>query len=60
MLHMVRSTQKGVYGALFDALARAPLEGLLDESDAADAKRRADLELLQKLREARRALESLA
>ena len=59
MLHMVRHTQHGLYGALFDALSRCPPDGLLDEPEAIDVKRKADLELLAKLRAAKRALEGL-
>ena len=39
---------------------RHPPDGLLDEPPEVDAKRRADVELLAKLRAAKRALESLA
>ena len=39
--------------------ARLQAEGLLDEPPEMDMKRRADMELLAKLRSARRALESL-
>ena len=46
--------------ALFDALSRTPLEGLLDESEEVDVKRRADVQLLEKLRAAKRALEALS
>ena len=46
--------------ALFDALMRSPLEGLLDEPEEVDVKRKADIELLNKLRAAKRALEALA
>jgi len=60
MLHMVRQTQGAVYAALFETLGRAPSEGLLDEPMEVDVKRRADVELLAKLRAAKRALESLA
>ena len=60
MLHMVRQTQGAVYTALFETLGRAPSEGLLDEPMEVDVKRRADVELLAKLRGAKRALESLA
>jgi len=57
MLHLVRASQEGVYRALFDALSREPLQGLLDEPDDVEAKRRADLELLEKLRSAKSVLE---
>jgi len=60
MLHMVRQTQGAVYAALFEALGRAPTDGLLDEPTEVDVKRRADVELLAKLRAAKRALETLA
>ena len=60
MLHMVRKTQDRIYGALFEAFGRQPPEGLLDEAPEMDAKRRADVEMLEKLRAAKRALESLA
>ena len=46
--------------ALFDGVGRQSPEGLLDEPPEMDAKRRVDLELLSKLRAAKRALESLA
>lgn len=60
MLHMVRGMQGAVYSALFDAMGRTPPEGLLDEPMEVDSKRRADMELLNKLRAAKRTLETLA
>ena len=60
MLHMVRATQGAVYGTLFEALAAQSTDGLLDEPMEVDVKRRAEIELLGKLRAAKRALESLA
>ena len=60
MLHLVRATQQRIYSALFDAIGRTPLDGLLDESEEVEVKRRADVELLNKLRAAKRALEALA
>ena len=60
MLHMVRATQQSIHATIFDALGRTPLDGLLDESEDIDVKRRADHELLAKLKGAKRALESLA
>ena len=63
MLHLVRATQDSLHGALFDAFGRAPLDekaGLLEEPPDVEIKRKADAELLAKLRAARRALESLS
>ena len=60
MLHMVRATQDAIHAALFDGVGRQSPEGLLDEPPEMDAKRRTDMELLAKLRAAKRALESLA
>lgn len=60
MLHLVRASQERVYSALFETIGRQPPEGLLVEPPEMDAKRRADLELLSKLRAAKRALESLS
>jgi len=62
MLHMVRSTQNAVHATLFDALSRSSgqLDTLLEESSDIETKRKADVELLTKLRAARRALESMS
>jgi GTP-binding protein EngB required for normal cell division len=60
MLHLVRASQHRVYTALFETLGRQPPEGLLAEPPEMDAKRRADVDLLAKLRAAKRALETLA
>mmetsp|Transcript_84250 Transcript_84250/g.252664 ORF Transcript_84250/g.252664 Transcript_84250/m.252664 type:complete len:87 (+) Transcript_84250:74-334(+) len=59
MLYMVKGVHDAVYQALFDALGRQPVDNLLDEPPEMDAKRRADMELLAKLRSARRALETI-
>ena len=59
MLHLVKGSQGAIYAALFDSLSRTPLEGLLDEPEDIDSKRRTDIELLHKLRAAKRALEAL-
>ena len=60
MLHMIKATETSIYPVLFENLGRQPPDGLLDEPPEVDAKRRADVELLAKLRAAKRALESLA
>lgn len=44
---------------LFEKISLQPSEHLLDEPPEMDAKRRADMELLAKLRSARRALETM-
>ena len=59
MLNMVRQTQNSIHSALFDALSRTPIDGLLEESADVEVKRKADMELLAKLRAAKRALEAL-
>jgi len=60
MLHMLRSTEHAIYPTLFEHLGRTADDGLLDEPPEMDAKRRNDVELLGKLRAAKRALEVLA
>ena len=60
MLHMVRGTQGAIYSTLFEGMGRAQLDGLLDEPMEVDVRRRADMELLAKLRAAKRTLETLA
>ena len=60
MLHMLRGTEHSIYPTLFENLGRHPPAGLLDEPPEMDAKRRADVDLLSKLRAAKRALEALA
>jgi len=59
MLHMVRATQEQLYNSLFDALHQKPQDELLDEPDDLNAKRKADMELLEKLRSAKRVLENI-
>ena len=62
MLHMLRATENALYPTLFERLAHASVDdqGLLDEPPEMESKRRADVELLGKLRAAKRALEQLA
>lgn len=45
--------------SLFDKISQQALDDLLDEPPEMDAKRRTDMELLGKLRDARRTLETL-
>ena len=55
--------QAAVYTCLFERVGRlgnSEMGGLLEESGETEAKRKADAELLAKLRAAKRALEALA
>jgi len=60
MLHMLRATEQAMYSTLFERLGHNADEGLLDEPPEMDTKRRADADLLAKLRAAKRTLEVLA
>mmetsp|Transcript_17835 Transcript_17835/g.40984 ORF Transcript_17835/g.40984 Transcript_17835/m.40984 type:complete len:192 (-) Transcript_17835:603-1178(-) len=59
MLYMVKGIHDSIYQTLFEKINLQPSEHLLDEPPEMDAKRRADMELLAKLRSARRALETM-
>jgi len=62
MLHMVRATHSTIHATISHQLIRpgSGAESLLDEPPDIDAKRRSDMELLARLRIAKRALESMS
>jgi len=60
MLFMVRAAQERVYQYLFERVAQQPAANLLDEPLEMESKRRAEVELLAKLKAARGALEALS
>jgi len=60
MLNLIRATQEAIYKTLFDAFSTTSTDGLLDEADDVETKRKADVELLEKLRAAKKALEALS
>ena len=60
MHFLVHGTREAVYGWLFERIARQPPETVLDEPPEVEAKRKADLEVVAKLRAAKAALEALA
>ena len=59
MLFMVKESELGIYTTLFDRIGRQPPVGLLDEPPEMCSRRGDSLEMLQKLRSAKVALESL-
>tara|TARA_B110001452_G_scaffold161283_1_gene134248 strand:+ start:491 stop:826 length:336 start_codon:yes stop_codon:yes gene_type:complete len=59
MHFLVHGTQDGVYARLFERIAQHQPAQILDEPPELEAKRRADLEVVAKLRAARTALEAL-
>ena len=59
MCFLVRGTQESVSASLFERIARQPPANVLDEPPEVDAQRRAELEVVTKLRAAKRALETL-
>ena len=59
MHFLVHGTQEAVYARLFERIAQHQPGAILDEPPELEAKRKADLEVVAKLRAARTALEAL-
>ena len=59
MRFLVRGCHESVYGYMFDRIARQPPDKVLDEPAEVEAQRKAELEVVHKLRAAKGVLEQL-